>query len=284
MELISHFNYFFCLSCLVFLNEASQLFKAHQFSTSHAHMTLLQHESGMSTLLMAYDNHLMTLSQTSAVEQVCVIEEGKSVVSSYYHLYRTPGTINIQFHVLTATKWRDVSGAAAFEWSKNSRTPDYTQPSELLQACRDNPVIRKVKHDRHRRNTFIMPDTKWCGRGNMATYFNDTGESLEADHCCREHDHCSLNIPSLATRNDYKNWRPYTISSCDCDDDFYLCLKNSNKRVANQVGYLYFNYLQIKCFKLEPRKTCVKWYFYRLVCKTYENVNVVQLYYPQVYA
>lgn len=40
--------------------------------------------------------------------------------------------------------------------------------------------------------------------------------------------------------------------SCDCDDEFYTCLKNSGDAIsAYFVGNMYFNLIDTKCYKLE---------------------------------
>lgn len=40
--------------------------------------------------------------------------------------------------------------------------------------------------------------------------------------------------------------------SCDCDDKFYNCLKNSADTISSYfVGKMYFNLIDTKCYKLE---------------------------------
>ncbi|KAI7694659.1 hypothetical protein SSS_09689 [Sarcoptes scabiei] len=36
---------------------------------------------------------------------------------------------------------------------------------------------------------------------------------------------------------------------CDCDDDFFKCLKNSSSSYAAMLGNFYFNVLKIHCLK-----------------------------------
>ena len=62
-----------------------------------------------------------------------------------------------------------------------------------------------------------FPGTKWCGIGNIATNYNDLGTEVATDTCCRAHDHCVYNIRAFAYKYNYRNWRWYTISTCECD-------------------------------------------------------------------
>jgi len=42
----------------------------------------------------------------------------------------------------------------------------------------------------------------------------------KVDYCCRRHDHCPEVIRSGMTRDSVTNWRPITVSHCDCDERF----------------------------------------------------------------
>lgn len=39
-------------------------------------------------------------------------------------------------------------------------------------------------------NGITYPGTKWCGPGDIAVNYEDLGTEVEADKCCRDHDHC----------------------------------------------------------------------------------------------
>ena len=86
----------------------------------------------------------------------------------------------------------------------------------------------------------IFPGTKWCGNGNIAKHENDFGTQREPDKCCRTHDRCPNNIVGYATKYNYKNPSAYTISHCDCDEDFRICLRNANSQTANDVASFFF--------------------------------------------
>ena len=47
-------------------------------------------------------------------------------------------------------------------------------------------------------------------------------------------------------------------SHCDCDHDFYKCLKESNNSFAYTIGNFYFNILKVHCLKEEQKVVCVK--------------------------
>lgn len=79
-----------------------------------------------------------------------------------------------------------------------------------------------IEHHRRKRspiNRFLMfPGTKWCGRGQTATHYDDVGEDKEADVCCRDHDCCPDLIPSFSTRYNLFNYRFHAILHCECDN------------------------------------------------------------------
>ncbi|CAG9764867.1 unnamed protein product [Ceutorhynchus assimilis] len=106
----------------------------------------------------------------------------------------------------------------------------------------------------------IVPGTKWCGAGNIASNSDDLGADSEVDSCCRNHDMCSLNIPARSRKYGLKNGGLFTRSSCDCDAEFYNCLKNKQEKRADQVGVTYFNTLGPQCIQKvdcsDPEKKC----------------------------
>ncbi|XP_055381744.1 zinc finger protein 287-like [Condylostylus longicornis] len=113
-----------------------------------------------------------------------------------------------------------------------------------------------VRRKRSVTNLLIAPNTKWCGRGQMADSYNELGGASRADKCCRKHDYCKGNIPAMTTKWHLFNYRPYTISHCSCDTRFRTCLKMADSADANMVGKIFFNIVQTKCFVLKPEKVC----------------------------
>ncbi|KAK9892742.1 hypothetical protein WA026_021934 [Henosepilachna vigintioctopunctata] len=96
---------------------------------------------------------------------------------------------------------------------------------------------------------FIYPGTKWCGPGNNALDYSDLGYHSKEDRCCREHDHCSMYLLPGHCERGICNKSPYTRSHCDCDAKFRKCLQNVNSETANTIGAIFFNVIQIICFK-----------------------------------
>ncbi|XP_054010030.1 acidic phospholipase A2 PA4-like, partial [Hylaeus anthracinus] len=103
----------------------------------------------------------------------------------------------------------------------------------------------------------IYPGTKWCGPGNLATSYDDLGQHRLEDACCREHDHCPITIEPKECMPGICNRSPFTRSHCDCDAKFRRCLQNLNTEVANTLGALFFNVIQVACFK--ERRPCSQW-------------------------
>lgn len=66
------------------------------------------------------------------------------------------------------------------------------------------------------------------------------------------------------------NWRPYTISYCECDKKFYDCLNNKTSVVAKDIQRIFFDVLEVPCFNIELKdeRKCVKrtWF---MACKGY---------------
>ncbi|XP_065365242.1 uncharacterized protein GIIIspla2 [Calliphora vicina] len=117
-----------------------------------------------------------------------------------------------------------------------------------------------LPHSRQKRQLsdfLIAPNTRWCGRGNTANgTYNHLGGASMADKCCRTHDHCKLYIPAMSNRFDLFNYRPYTLSHCNCDRRFRTCLKMASDEDANTIGKLFFNLVQTQCFVLTKEVVC----------------------------
>ena len=93
----------------------------------------------------------------------------------------------------------------------------------------------------------------WCGNGNKAEDDEALGSYADVDSCCRDHDHCDKTVSAFAKEFQYRNWRPYTVSDCECDQKFYNCLKaaKEHKTAAKIVGKLFFNILQMPCLEFD---------------------------------
>ncbi|CAI9741474.1 venom phospholipase A2 [Octopus vulgaris] len=46
--------------------------------------------------------------------------------------------------------------------------------------------------------------------------------------------------------------------SCNCDNRFYDCLKNSTDAAADTIGYIFFNMLGRECFTSQYPDRCVR--------------------------
>lgn len=115
--------------------------------------------------------------------------------------------------------------------------------AKLIAICNKDFV-----HSAHQ-GGFIYPGTKWCGPGNNADNFTDLGQHAKEDRCCREHDHCPKYLrPHLCERG-ICNKSPFVRSHCDCDAKFRRCLQNINSETANTIGAIFFNVVQIICFR-----------------------------------
>lgn len=107
----------------------------------------------------------------------------------------------------------------------------------------------------------IYPGTLWCGDGNQARSEYEVGIFRNTDICCRMHDKCPSSIPAGHTYKNLRNGGLFTRSHCDCDQEFYRCLKKANSIVSNKIGYTYFNILRPQCYRREhPIIGCRKWY------------------------
>ncbi|XP_071575587.1 phospholipase A2 large subunit-like [Temnothorax nylanderi] len=100
----------------------------------------------------------------------------------------------------------------------------------------------------------ILPGTLWCGVGNMASSYEELGLLSALDACCQDHDYCPESIApgQYDVTGKIHNPTDYTMSRCYCDEKFRNCLKNTNgwlnRWPAAVVKWLYFDYLQMRCF------------------------------------
>jgi len=116
---------------------------------------------------------------------------------------------------------------------------------------------------------FVVPGTKWCGLGDVATNEDDLGKIADVDACCRDHDLCPYNIKAFQTKDHYWNARPHTVSMCGCDEAFFNCLKGVKEHhtVAATVGKFFFDTVGPPCVKHEKGKYCRKWHWSLMWCE-----------------
>ncbi|XP_063585571.1 phospholipase A2-like [Penaeus indicus] len=112
-----------------------------------------------------------------------------------------------------------------------------------------------------RSKRMIFPGTKWCGAGTKAGNSNDLGRYTETDRCCRAHDNCPDSIPKRSIRHGLVNHKRYTLSHCDCDEEFLRCLKSAKSVSATLVGHAYFTVWNPRCFKKDFPAVCKKYSF-----------------------
>ncbi|XP_076625667.1 acidic phospholipase A2 PA4 isoform X2 [Colletes latitarsis] len=126
--------------------------------------------------------------------------------------------------------------------------------ADLEETCR---ASRAKGKNQPQGGGLMYPGTKWCGPGTVAESYDDLGRHRLEDACCREHDHCPITISPQECIHGVCNRSPYTRSHCDCDAKFRRCLQNLNSEVANTLGALFFNVIQVTCFK--ERRPCSQW-------------------------
>ncbi|XP_055383281.1 uncharacterized protein LOC129613305 [Condylostylus longicornis] len=151
--------------------------------------------------------------------------------------------------------------------STNTDQNDYSSPGITM---RDIEFFQNYYsgHSAQLRTNAVFPGTIWCGPGNKAPSDNTFGIFFRTDLCCRDHDRCFDIIPPRTRKYGLYNDGMFTKSHCDCDLDFYVCLKNVNSFVSNKVGFAYFNVYRPKCFRKEyPVIRCVQWFNNR--CQLY---------------
>ncbi|XP_075744981.1 uncharacterized protein LOC119160108 isoform X2 [Rhipicephalus microplus] len=98
--------------------------------------------------------------------------------------------------------------------------------------------------------------TKWCGLGDIASSYEDLGSQVTVDVCCRAHDHCPVKLKAFRTGYDLVNFSLYTKSHCDCDRDFYNCLRRAKNHIADAIGNVYFNVIKVPCIRKVRKPVC----------------------------
>ncbi|XP_034943086.1 phospholipase A2-like [Chelonus insularis] len=109
----------------------------------------------------------------------------------------------------------------------------------------------------------IFPGTKWCGQGNKAKHEEDFGKYRLTDMCCKQHDRCPEKIKGGMTKYGLTNNGSTTLLSCDCDEQFFDCLKRTRTMSSKTIGILYFDILKRPCFTSNmddyPDSNLYKW-------------------------
>ncbi|XP_071448665.1 phospholipase A2-like [Hetaerina americana] len=107
---------------------------------------------------------------------------------------------------------------------------------------------------------FIFPGTKWCGDGNISMHDEDYGYFKKTDRCCKDHDYCPDFIAGRDTKYGLQNDAFYTRLHCDCDIQFYDCLKKTRVFVSDEIGFTYFNAIGTRCYRQDyPIIRCFKY-------------------------
>mgnify|MGYP001183336466 FL=1 len=102
--------------------------------------------------------------------------------------------------------------------------------------------------------SIILPGTNYCGAGEL----EQKGDPLYAgtDNCCQQHDYCPEKIYKFSKKFELRNYYPYTISLCQCDEAFRSCLKEDGSQMSATLGQMYFNVLRTPCFELKEAEIC----------------------------
>jgi len=141
----------------------------------------------------------------------------------------------------------------------------YSNFQYLLSRCQQqnslhisqNPGKVLTRSVRERRSvSLILPETRWCGVGNMSTESQMYGNNIGVDLCCQEHDHCAYTIEGFTTKYKLFNYRFHTISHCECDDRFRTCLRATRSEPGDMLGRLYFHVIGMKCFIFQYDTEC----------------------------
>ncbi|KAM4719803.1 group 3 secretory phospholipase A2 [Anableps anableps] len=142
----------------------------------------------------------------------------------------------------------------------------------------------EVRIHRRVKRGFIVPGTLWCGSGNKAPSYADLGVFSDTDSCCREHDQCKHTILSFQSDFGVFNSNIFTMSHCDCDNNFRHCLMEANDSIADVVGYTFFNLLKMHCFTFSHQLQCTERNWFGMCKKTqmalYADVHSPTLYEP----
>ncbi|KAL0115142.1 hypothetical protein PUN28_010617 [Cardiocondyla obscurior] len=120
-----------------------------------------------------------------------------------------------------------------------------TEGHSLNDYLRGFSTLKQITSLRHG----ILPGTLWCGHGNIAREKYQLGKYEELDKCCRAHDYCEEYIRPKSTRYGLNNKSNCRSSSCECEVQFYDCLKQIRGFYASAVRRIYFMHCK-QCFRI----------------------------------
>jgi len=120
-----------------------------------------------------------------------------------------------------------------------------TEGHSMKDYLRGLVALKQVTNLRHG----ILPGTLWCGQGDIAREESDLGTFAEMDECCRNHDRCEDYIRPQAIRYGlYNRYKICRSSLCDCEMQFYNCLKQIRGFYTYAVRKIYFGKCK-QCFR-----------------------------------
>ncbi|XP_011137692.1 uncharacterized protein LOC105182165 [Harpegnathos saltator] len=105
----------------------------------------------------------------------------------------------------------------------------------------------------------IVPGTLWCGPGHIANNYSELGSNWQLDECCRAHDFCTDYIrPQQSKYGLYNSAKLCRSSLCDCDLQFYNCVKKAPGFIAFSVGKIYFKNCKFCFRRFDDADTCME--------------------------
>ncbi|XP_048736655.2 phospholipase A(2)-like [Ostrea edulis] len=162
-----------------------------------------------------------------------------------------------------------------FEKERRKGKKNGNKFTEILRS-ENTTAINEIIHQRFERQfDVIYPGTKWCGKGNDATHYEDLGTEVEVDMCCRDHDSCDMSIEAGKSNYGLTNDGYFTVVSCECDKAFYDCLSNSDSFDADVIGFIYFDVLSPDCIR--KKRVCTEYSFWGTVCTKWEETDEYEL-------
>lgn len=107
----------------------------------------------------------------------------------------------------------------------------------------------------------IVPGTKWCGKGDLAEFYDDLGSASGTDKCCRAHDHCPISIGPMRSNHNLFNFSLKPRLLCICEEELYKCLEWENSIASKYASKAYFNFFQSpECIIQDPSSGDLKYF------------------------